>query len=62
MSIAGTLESCNEQIADVCTDLLRSALRGDAEAQSVERSLQRARRSIAKAEQILQSLNQSQDD
>ena len=62
MSIAETLESCNEQIADMCTDLLRATLRGDSNAQSVERSLQRARRSIAKAEQILQSLNQNQDD
>ena len=62
MSIAGTLEACNEQISDICTDLLRAALRGESEAQSVERQLQKVRRSIAKAGQVLQGLNQTEGD
>ena len=61
-SIAQTLESCNEQIADICGDLLRAAIKGDSETQSQERALQRARRALAKAEQILQNLNQTEGD
>jgi hypothetical protein len=61
-SVAETLESNNEELADVCSELLRSALEGDASAQRIERSVQRARRAIAKAEQILREVSRPQGD
>lgn len=63
---AETLASISEQLADAAIDLLSDAVRhgGDekSEAVRIERELQRARRSIAKAEEILRGITSARDD
>lgn len=61
-SMADALETINEELADACTDLLRDAMAGNPSAQKIEREVQKARRSVAKAEQVLRGINRSEDD
>ena len=61
-TLSSLLESCNEGLADICTDLLHDALNGDAAAQRIEREIQKARRSVAKAERVLREISSQRSD
>ena len=60
--LANEAERLAESIADLALDLLHEALSGDGASQRSEKELQKARRSVMKAEQILRTLSQAQDD
>lgn len=59
---AEILSETAERLADVALDLLASGVKGDSEAVRLERDIQRARRSVVKACEILRSLGGQPDD
>ena len=59
---AEILSETAERLADVALDLLASGVKGDSEAVRLERDIQRARRSVVKASEILRSLGGQPDD
>lgn len=56
-SEADSLDEAAERLADLSIELLSRGVKGDQESVRVERELQRARRSIVKASQILRSIS-----
>ena len=58
-TLADTLSNVSESLADLCQDLLLDALHGGADSVRVEKEIQKARRAVAKAEQVLRGLNQT---
>jgi hypothetical protein len=56
-SVKDDLNNASETMAELATSLLREAIEGEADAIHLEKSLQKARRSIAKAIQLLENQN-----
>ena len=56
-SVKDDLNNASETMAELATSLLREAIEGEADAIQLEKSLQKARRSIAKAIQLLENQN-----
>lgn len=56
------LDALAERLADAAIDLLAQGIDGDSSAVRLEREVQRARRSVLKAAEILRSLSGEQRD
>ena len=54
--LANEVAALEQRVSDAVFDTVRAQLRGDEDAQNVERQLARARRSLQKAEAILRGV------
>ena len=61
-NLSETLAGVSEALGDMCQDLLLDALHGATDSVRVEKEVQKARRAVAKAEQILRGLSRPTDD
>lgn len=61
-NLSETLAGVSETLGDMCQDLLLDALQGSTDSVRVEKEIQKARRAVAKAEQVLRGLSRPTDD
>ena len=61
-AIRDDLQNASESISELATSLLREAIEGDQDALLLEKSIQKARRSLSKAIQVLGSRSLDYDN